>query len=468
MKIANMCESQAIWKSESRMGNKFEGMQVTVMGLGRFGGGVGVTQWLAGEGANVLVTDLEAESNLKRSLSLIQGLIDQGAVRLRLGGHNVSDFTTCDLVVANPAVPKPWENRYLRSAEAAGVRITTEIELLIERLPKTSVVIGVTGSVGKSTTSAMIDHILKSTGRGTVFGGNIGGSLLKELNGSIPRASFVVLELSSAMLHWLSKSRWSPRVAVVTNLSDNHADWHGSFEHYRESKQQITAWQREGDAAVVGAGVAAWPIARGVERRVAGTEDRVGGLSIPGAHNERNAGLAVLAAMAADGSLARSDAEASVRTFKGLPHRLQLAAERGGVKYYNDSKCTTPEAALTAIDAFRESPGLSRVHLIAGGYDKKSDLSAVAFLAGEFAGLYTIGVTGPKIASAAGGRAVECGTLENAMRVIAERARPGDIVLLSPACASWDQFENYEHRGDRFRELAMNNQPACGATTCGT
>src|SRR5436190_4214762 len=158
----------------------FTGRRVTVMGLGRFGGGSGVARWLASQGADVLVTDLQSAEKLAEPIAEIQDLVDQGSVTLRLGEHNVSDFTTPDLVIANPAVPKPWENRFIRSAIAAGVPVTTEIRLLTERINRLKT-IGITGSAGKSTTSAMIHHILVKAGVRAHLGGNIGGSLLNDL-----------------------------------------------------------------------------------------------------------------------------------------------------------------------------------------------------------------------------------------------------------------------------------------------
>lgn len=187
--------------------------------------------------------------------------------------------------------------------------------------------------------------------------------------------------------------------------------------------------------------------------------DEIGGLRLPGAHNRRNAAMAVAAAVAADPSLAREEAVAAVRTFGGLPHRLQFVKEVMGARWLNDSKCTTPEAALLAVAAFEEAGecGASRVHLIAGGYDKGSDLSTVAKMAEKVAGLYTIGTTGPKVAAAARGVAkgnvFECGALDVAVKSIAARVKAGDVVLLSTACASWDQFENYEKRGEAFVKL---------------
>jgi UDP-N-acetylmuramoylalanine--D-glutamate ligase len=440
-----------------------ENKKVTVMGLGRFGGGSGVTRWLASQGAQVLVTDLEPAEKLTDSVTDIQDLIDGGAVTLRLGEHNVSDFTTCDMVIANPAVPKPWENRFLRAAKAAAIPITTEIRLLVEQLPNREHTIAITGSSGKSTTSAMIHHILANMGRRAVLGGNIGGSLLGELK-SITREAFVVLEVSNAMLYWLGEGSgsppctWSPHVAVVTNVTNNHTDWHGSFEHYLACKKRLVAHQREGDTAILGEGLGDWSLPAGVARMVIPGASGVDGLAIPGRHNQLNAAMAVAAALAGDPALTDSKAEHAVRTFPGLPHRLQLVAEHSGIRYYNDSKGTTPESCLLAVAAFGDDQ-TPRIHLIAGGYDKKSDLSPVAELSRRLAGMYTIGKTGPAIAAAAsGGHVSQCGSLDGALTAIAGRAKPGDIVLLSPACASWDQFANYEARGQRFCELVQGGR----------
>lgn len=451
------------------------GKRVTVMGLGRFGGGIGVTRWLASQGADVLVTDRDPATDLADSIHRIKDLVDKGSVTLRLGEHNVSDFTACDLVVASAAVPKPWDNRFLRAAEGASIPITTEISLALEQLLRRGCTrtVGITGSAGKSTTTAMIHHALQTAlpdrtdGRSkVVLGGNIGGSLLEAID-SIDADTRVVLELSSAQLYWLGRTMhtpWSPRVAVVTNLSPNHLDWHGALDHYRSSKQELLKHQRPGDTAVLGPGVWDWRTltpARAIEVDPASFPLPI---KLPGEHNRFNAAAALEACAALEPALDRSALARAIAAFGGLAHRLQLVAEaalpNGGppVRYYNDSKSTTPESALKAVEAVAAAPGgrLGAIHLIAGGYDKGSDLAPIARLAPELAGLYTLGATGPALATLAGGEvrgAFSCATLAAAFDRARSRLRPGDVLLLSPGCASWDQYVNFEARGDEFVAL---------------
>lgn len=445
------------------------GARVTVMGLGRFGGGIGVTRYLVAQGADVLVTDLESREKLADSVAQITDLIESGRVTLRLGEHNVSDFTTCDLVVANPAVPRPWENRFLRSAEAAGVRITTEIQLAVDGIPPGARIAAITGSAGKSTTSALVHHVLNELGERVHFGGNIGGSLLARAS-DVRATDVVVLELSSFQLHWLREFR--PGVAAVTNLEPNHLDWHVTLDHYRDSKRRVLQGQQPGSVAVLGAGVADWPTNAGVRRVIMPESAFIPGLLIPGAHNEVNAAMAIEICRAvvhtAGRELNERAAIAAAQTFQGLPHRLRHVGVHRGIRFYDDSKSTTPHATMLALDSFPAERAARRIHLIAGGYDKGQDLSPIAFAAPDLKGLYTVGTTGDWIAQAAGGsasgnRVIPCVTLERAMAAISERAEPGDIVLLSPGCASWDQFQNYEERGEQFVALVKEIFAAVGS-----
>ncbi|MSR69039.1 MAG: UDP-N-acetylmuramoyl-L-alanine--D-glutamate ligase [Phycisphaerales bacterium] len=443
----------------------FAGRRVTVMGLGQFGGGLGVAQWMHQRGACVHITDLASEKTLHNSLEPIAGAITAGAITLRLGSHEMRDFQQADLVIANAAVPRPWENPFLCAARSAGVPVTTEIRLAIERLA-TNRVIAITGSAGKSTTTAMTACALAGSGREVRVGGNIGGSLLGAPAGSA--REWTMLELSSAQLWWLSPESgdngWSPTIAVLTNIAANHIDWHGTIAHYIESKAQIRRHQSSTDLFLSAfarespeqssqiareSSSGAWWM-DGSEPALPAVNEIA--LSIPGAHQQRNAqlALAITAACAQfDGeSVNLEGARCALKSFSGLEHRLQSVGTVGGVQCFNDSKATTPEATQLAIAAFDDP---ARVHLIAGGYDKKVDLSAIRDLAPKLAGLYAIGETAHAIA--AHPPAMRFESLTRAVEEAFSRAKAGDILLLSPGCASWDQFINYEERGRLFVNL---------------
>lgn len=432
----------------------FAGRRVTVMGLGRFGGGVGVARWLAERGADVLVTDRASAEELAGPVSALDELVRAGSVELRLGEHNVSDFTTADAVVVNPAVPRPWENRFVRVAEAGGVPLLTEIGLVVDRLDLSRVV-AVTGSAGKSTTASMCRACLEHAGVRAHLGGNIGGSMLGGL-GEVGHGDVVVLEVSSAMLWWLGGPRgdaFSPGVAVVTGFAPNHLDWHGNEGHYLACKRNLLRGLYEGASAVLGPGVHGWAVPGGVRAVCVERSDAVDGLGVPGAHNGLNAAMAVTAAELVSGA-DRGALVEGARAFGGLPHRLCLVGTFGGVRCIDDSKSTTPEATALALDAVRSTLGDGgSIHLIAGGYDKGVDLSPMFADVRSVAGVQAIGATAGTLAEMQPGLVRDCGTLEAAVRGIAASARPGDVVLLSPGCASWDQFEHFEARGRAFAEL---------------
>lgn len=449
---------------------KLEGACVTVMGLGLFGGGVGVTRFLVRRGAKVVVTDTKKPEDLRESLAQIEGL----PVELHLGGHRDEDFSKADLVIVNPAVPEssPW----LKMARA----LDSEMNLLF-KFCRAEKIVGITGSNGKTTTTALIGEILKRGLPRVYVGGNIGGSLLEQVDEIRPE-DVVVLEQSSFQLDNLGAIRRSPNVAVVMNLTPNHLDRHGTMEAYADAKRHIVRHQKEGEWKVLN-----WddPIVRefakaapsknmffSIKERVmrgARAEGSTVYLYLTGSKftldvsrrkllgwfNLQNMAAAASASFVAAGSRWegwRDAAEEVFNEFPGVEHRLEFVCEKRGVKYYNDSIATNPESVLAALDAL---PG--PIVLIAGGYDKKLPFDALAEkMAGRVRLLVTLGETGPRIAELARGRAGEIAsakTFDEAVRTAASAAREGETVLLSPACASYDMFRNFAERGRRFKEL---------------
>lgn len=425
--------------------------RVTVAGLGRFGGQIAVARWLVEQGATVLVTDQSPAEKLKDSVAHLHGL----PIEFRLGEHREEDFTSADLIVASPAIPPT--NKFLQAARCAGVPITTEIRLFVERCPVP--IIGLTGTKGKSTTTAMLGEILRR--KFTVHvGGNIGRSLLPELE-TIEKSDLVVLELSSFMLEHLGVMRWSPHVAVVTMVAADHLDWHGSRDAYVNAKSNIVRFQRPDDIAVLSAedsgSLAFASQTPGHVVRFGVTDRKPFELIVPGRHNQSNAQAAWAAASQL--GIPREDAESALREFRGLPHRLQLVHESNGIRYFNDSIATIPEAAVAALESFPPH----RVVQIVGGYDKGLPMNAMcAALLDRAKAVLCIGATGKKLVEimspGAGQNAAavyDCGDLPTAMKLARQTAAPGDVILLSTGCASYDQFVNFEERGETFARLAV-------------
>jgi len=423
------------------------GCRVTIMGLGRHGGGVAAARYLAGRGAIVTVTDLAGEQRLAGSLDQ---LADLPIARLRLGRHNERDFRGADLVVANPAV-KPHEP-LLRVARQHGAQVTTEIELFLSACPAR--IVGVTGSNGKSTTAAMIAAILKAAGRRTWLGGNIGGSLLGELDHIRP-GDWVVLELSSFQLARLAEDSRGVEVAVVTGCTPNHLDWHGRMEDYIAAKQRILTAQTGESAAVLNvkdAEVASWHGLVGGRCIPLASRNELPPLAIPGEHNRTNAALAAAAARAV--GCDEPAIAGAVAQFRGLPHRLEPVGKVAGRTFYNDSMATTPDSVIAALDAL-EVP----VWLLAGGYDKGGDYGPMAGrIVRKARGAAFYGAARDLLHGQVSGldamfpcRAVE--SLTAAFAWCWENSRPGDAILLSPACASFDQFADYAERGRAFVRL---------------
>ncbi len=466
------------------MESEFTGKRVVVMGLGRFGGGVGVARWLCDQGARVVVTDIADAEVLDASLQALDGL----DIEFHLGGHDDRDLDQCDLLVVNPAVNRS-KSPFFAAAMTRGIPCSSEMNLFLERCRGT--IVGITGSVGKSTTTAMIDEVLNAAARtsgwthGRVWmGGNIGKSLLDDLS-EIGPDDIVVLELSSFQLDDAADIGKSPHIAIVTNIKENHLDRHGTMEAYAAAKANILKFQSEEDWLIV-------PFEHGIELLPGDWQDRLRlwrygvdassgrirwdrpgeagrhaesvsvSLAVPGLHNVENAA----AAWAVARILGVSDdlATGVLSRFGGLPHRLEFVCERAGVRYYNDSKATTPEAAMTSLQAFDD-----RVIMMVGGSDKGISFDDLGRLLVDRAkAVVCMGATqGPiKLAidraiDRAGGQAnrpkVETADdFGEAVGKARDLAEPGDIVLLSPGCASFDWFSNYEDRGNVFRRMVTD------------
>jgi UDP-N-acetylmuramoylalanine--D-glutamate ligase len=461
--------------------NDWAGARVTVMGLGLFGGGAGAARFALDRGAEVTVTDLRSAHDLAASMEALSGR----DVRFVLGRHEESDFVDADLVIVNPAVPR--ESKYVTLARDSGVPLTTEIVLFTERCRGR--IIAVTGSNGKTTTTSIIGAIMSRHDPRTVVGGNLGRSLL-DIADTVEPGTPVVLEVSSFQLEWLGDTRWAPDIGVITNLSPNHLDRHGTFENYVAAKRQLLAYQSPDQTAVLNfrddrlrsmaetlpgrivwfaSPDAALPGACEIDGRImAVPPDSTpvdimprDDIPIPGDHNAENVLAAVAAAFAwSAGPDAVSPAVAAeaIRGFAGVEHRLEYVRTVDGVDYFNDSIATTPESAICALRSFE--PGT--VVLIAGGYDKGMPFDSLGHeIAQRAAGLVVIGATAEQITLAASdsgfsGSAIHrAESLEEAVRTAVSISRPGQRVILSPACASYDQFRNFAERGQRFKNAVQ-------------
>jgi len=417
------------------------------MGLGCFGGGVSAARWLARQGALVTVTDLADEHELADSVA---SLAEEPIAQFHLGGHPEDDFRNSDLVVVNPAV-RPG-NRLLEIATRAGVRLTSEIELFLDACP--AQVIGVTGSNGKSTTAAMTAAILRADGRRAWLGGNLGGSLLERLD-QIGRHDWVVLEISSFQLWHLGRDVRMPQVAVLTNCSPNHLDWHGSWQQYVAAKQRILTGQSADDLAVLNTSdpeVASWTHLVKGRRLPLASAAAIPTLSAPGEHNRNNAICAATAAMGAGCSL--QAVRSGLESFSTLPGRLEMFAVIGGRRFYNDTTATTPDSTIAALHAV-DRP----VWLLAGGSDKGIDFGRLASeitrcaRGAAFFGAVRKVLHSQVVARAPAFPCTVVETMAEALRWCWQRSRPGECIVLSPGCASHDQFRDFRHRGAKFVEL---------------
>ena len=417
------------------------------MGLGHFGGGVAATRWTARQGAVVTLTDLADQRVLADSLAAVA---DVPIGRIHLGGHQEDDFRHAEVVVVNPAV-RPG-NPFLKIAAEAGARLTSEIELFLEACP--AKVVGVTGTNGKSTTAAMIAAILRADARRVWLGGNIGGSLLEQLE-QIEPDDWVVLELSSFQLWHSSRGARMPQVAVVTNCSPNHLNWHGSYEHYVTAKQRILTGQSTDDLAVLNTldpEVGSWQHLVQGRRLPPVRASEIPDLPVPGEHNRINAACAAAAALGIGCN--RQSVDEGLASFSALPGRLEMIAVIGGRRFYNDTTATTPDSTIAALEALDGD-----TWLLAGGSDKGIDFGPLtAAIARRARGAAFFGAVrevlhGQVVARSPYFTSTATETIDGALRWCWDRSRPGDSIVLSPACASHDQFQNFRARGAKYLEL---------------
>lgn len=438
-----------------------DGRNVLVVGLARTG--EATAAFLLRRGARVTVTESKSRAELG---SKAETWVRRG-VTLEAGGHTPAAFLEADLIIPSPGVPRLPE---IAAARDRGIPVWSEIELA-SRFLKGSIV-GLTGTNGKSTTTTLLHRILKDAGRPAFLAGNIGTPLISFVDRSRDDHLYVT-EISSFQLEYIHAFR--ARLALVLNLSGNHLDWHGTMDDYAAAKAKLVLGQKAGDAAVLNredARVWAWkeaavsdvfafsgkrPVRRGafvrdgwVVVRDGGDERRilpVSEIKLPGLHNREN----VLAAAAAARILgvAPFRIRASVRGFRGLEHRLEPVATVRGVSFINDSKATTVDATLKALAGFTRP-----VVLILGGKDKGSDFRPLrkAVRRGVKA-VVLVGSAREKIREALAGTVplIEADTYPEVVRAARAAAAPGDIVLLAPACTSWDMFRNFEERGRVFK-----------------
>ena len=445
----------------------YKGTTALVVGAAR--SGVAATGFLLSRGARVVLTDSKGEPTLQTAIAPLRELAHHGELTLELEGHRAESFRDCDLVVVSPGVPLSLE--YFNESRKAGVPILAEVELAFRHLK--GKILAITGTNGKTTTTTLLGELLVGAGLNGHVAGNIGTPLISFADSSRPDDIYAV-ELSSFQLEAIQEFR--PAVAAILNLTPNHLDRYAGFDSYVEAKRRIFMNQESTDFAVLNAdhsstarmasAVKATPVLfshrtdvahgtfmdgdRLVYRDEAGTVElfRKNDVKLRGEHNLENvlaASTIALLAGAAPGTMRQV-----VRSFKGVEHRLEWVAEIEGVQYFNDSKATSVDATIKSLESF---PG--NLHLILGGRDKAGDFTLLrplvqqkvkrVLLLGEAAGKIRKALTGAAEMS-------DVKSLSEAVRLSSQDSTPDDVVLLAPACASFDMFEDYEHRGRVFKE----------------
>jgi len=441
--------------------------RVLVVGLGK--SGVASALFLKSRSARVTVSDSKPEAELRKEILL---LLEQG-ITVETGGHGDRTFRGQDLIVVSPGVP--FDAPQLVQARNQGEQVIGEIELAAQFLP--GPIAAITGANGKTTTTTLAGEILASSKIPVLVGGNIGTPAITFVDQATPN-TWAVLEVSSFQLETIVDFR--PKIAVILNITPDHLDRHKTFANYVAAKARIFENQRDEDFTVLNAddpttaGLAEQTLAQRVlfsrkkevgqgafvrDHRIFFRDDSkeidimpLAEIPLKGAHNLEN----ILGAICIGMLIGCEPAQIrrAIQNFKAVEHRLEFVAKIAGVDYYNDSKATNVDATIKALESFP-----ANIHLILGGKDKGSDYTVLNDLLRErVKRVYTIGAAAAKIESQIHG-AVEIDhaeTLEKAVEHAADSAHPGDIVLLAPACSSFDQFQNYEHRGQVFKETVRS------------
>ncbi len=447
---------------------ELKGKKVLVVGLGK--SGLAAALFLRRRGAQVTVSDQRSAEALAKE---IPSLLDEG-IAVETGGHGLLTFRRQDLIVVSPGVP--FDTPELVQVRNFGLPVIGELELAARFLK--GKILAITGSNGKTTTTTLCGEIFKAGGAKTLVGGNIGLPVIDLVDESGP-GTWSVLEVSSFQLE--TTESFHPHIAVILNITPDHLDRHRTFLNYAAMKERIFANQTAEDFLILNAddpmaqqaagraqsqvfwfsrskivrrgacvlnGVVAF---RASEQEALEPVLPASAIRLKGQHNLENVLAAVCAARV--GKIPAEAIAGAVESFRAVEHRLEFVANIRGVDYYNDSKATNVDAAAKALQAF---PG--NIHLILGGKDKDSDYRQLSALLRErVKAVYTVGSAAEKIESQIGKVAplARAGTLAGAVSQAAEAAVAGDVVLLAPACSSFDQFENYEHRGRVFKELVL-------------
>jgi UDP-N-acetylmuramoylalanine--D-glutamate ligase len=456
--------------------------RITIMGLGLNQGGLGVTQFLVKAGAQILVTDLKTKEELNPSLKKLKDF----NIKYVLGRHREEDFINTDMVIQNPAIPH--NSKYLKIARSQGILIETDLGIFFQLCPSKKI-IAIAGTKGKSTVSFLVYQIFKEAQKEVVLAGNIGISVLDILEKITPQ-TWVILEISTWQMEGMKKHKFRPQTAVLTNILPDHLDRYPNFKEYAQAEKLIFKHQRSNDNLVVNfdneetiqvkeetkAQVYWFSTKERIESGSYLEKDnlvfqsgehkipfaKISNLTLPGPHNLEN----ILAAGTV-GFIHKIPAEIilrAIKNFPGLPYRLEFIREFKGIKFYNDSCSTTPEATLAALESFPQQP----IILILGGKDKKLDYEKLGKVIGENKEIKKIVLlqhpdydASPKIFSALKKhldpeKIILASNLKIGVEAALQKAQPKEIILLSPAAASFGMFKNEFDRGDQFNTAVKN------------